>query len=85
MGKIDRAILDEINAKLAPAIGATLHEMAGEKLGFVLFTFKFGGPGEDAAFISNADRDDLKAAVKELLEQLDDAVIVPLPRVDPKS
>lgn len=37
------------------------------EVGFVLLVFPFGGPGERVNYISNANRDDIRKTMQEML------------------
>jgi hypothetical protein len=69
--KTQTDILDrETLRKLAQALDAILPELAGkdERLGFALLIFDFGGPPHsNLHWISNAQRTDMIAALREFL------------------
>ena len=64
---IGREVLDKTVRELAPKLDATLHAQLGERMGFTLFIFNFGEPGEDdfVSYISNAQRADMIKTVEQ--------------------
>lgn len=61
-GKLTREVLERLSREL---VGYAVHKL-GPTIGIVLFVFEFGDRG-NLAYISNAHRPDMIAAVKEWL------------------
>lgn len=66
---ITREVLDKTCRELAPRLDATLHAQTGERMGFLVFLFNFGDPGDDSylSYVSNAQRDDMIKVVEQWL------------------
>lgn len=63
---MSRALLE----KMVREIGGSLQESLPKHIGFGLFFFDFGDAG-NLAYISNAEREDMVAALYELVAQLE--------------
>ena len=54
------------------ALDETLHEMHGERIGVTMFVFELGkDDGSNVVYISNANREDMIAAVKAWLARVE--------------
>lgn len=63
--------LEAMLIALAPRLDTALNGDEARRIGFCFIAFEFGEPGSALAYISNADRDDLKNSLVELLERMD--------------
>ena len=77
MGKFKTTVaeLEERCIELAPAINNHLNDGTAtvddpRPIGFCLVAFEFGEPGTPLAFVSNAQPEDLRRALRELAERL---------------
>lgn len=71
-----KEVLQEFALRLAPVIDDFINPDEGRRrLGFVLCVFEFD-PGSQLAYIANAQPEDLKAALRECIEKLDDTMRV---------
>lgn len=64
---IPLAELEESARQLARHIDGVLTEVHGERIGFALFVYAFGGPGGPLTYVSNCDRADMIGLVEEWL------------------
>jgi hypothetical protein len=55
----------------ARGIGRTIGDTLPSGVGFCLMLFTFGGPGGWSTYLSNAQRPDMIAAIRELLDKLE--------------
>lgn len=66
----DREELEEASRRFGRVIAEVLNESFGKgKVGFCLLLFDFGGPG-NLAYLSNAKREDMIAAINEFLSKV---------------
>lgn len=70
MARATQSQLQHYCQQLAPQLDEGLARAHGDRLGFMVFVFDFGEHGE-LAYISNAQREDLKAVVEQLRGYLD--------------
>ncbi len=67
MAKIKRAVLQRIGVEIMKLAERHLVQALGQRMGVTLFVFEFGDRG-NLSYISNAERGDMIAVVKEWLQ-----------------